>query len=192
MGSIIGQLKSFSRKSRDPVSAVDLSAAIAASVMLLDNEFRQRQVAIDIDIEAGAAGATVIGDSVHTEQVLINLLRNALDATEAVADPARRRVLVRLGWTPGGAIVCIRDHGAGIAEDVAPHLFEPFFTTKSSSKGLGLGLAISSSIIQAMNGQLEARNHPDGGAEFIVRLPLQQDDRSEHVQHKSPGRGRTA
>jgi two-component system C4-dicarboxylate transport sensor histidine kinase DctB len=70
------------------------------------------------------------------------------------------------------AVLRIRDSGAGIADEVAPHLFEPFFTTKSSSKGLGLGLAISSSIVQAMNGQLSAHNHEQGGAEFVVRLPL--------------------
>ena len=70
------------------------------------------------------------------------------------------------------AVVCIRDSGPGIPDQVAQHLFEPFFTTKPSGKGLGLGLAISSSIVQAMNGQLTAHNRPEGGAEFVVRLPL--------------------
>ena len=70
------------------------------------------------------------------------------------------------------AVIRVRDSGAGIPDQVAQHLFEPFYTTKASGKGLGLGLAISSSIVQAMNGQLTARNHEGGGAEFIVRLPL--------------------
>ena len=66
----------------------------------------------------------------------------------------------------------IADTGAGMAVDAAAHLFEPFYTTKPSGKGLGLGLAISSSIIQAMNGTLTGHNHPAGGAVFDVRLPL--------------------
>jgi two-component system C4-dicarboxylate transport sensor histidine kinase DctB len=66
----------------------------------------------------------------------------------------------------------IIDSGAGLPEDVISHLFEPFFTTKPSGKGLGLGLAISSSIVQAMNGSLHAGNHIHGGAQFVIRLPV--------------------
>ena len=73
----------------------------------------------------------------------------------------------------GGALVRIEDTGPGLPGEVARHLFEPFFTTKPSGKGLGLGLAISSSIVQAMNGQLTGSNRAGGGAVFEVRLPLQ-------------------
>jgi two-component system C4-dicarboxylate transport sensor histidine kinase DctB len=100
------------------------------------------------------------------------LLRNALDAVDAVAPPAPRKVRVVLSREGDHAVIRIRDTGAGIAEQVAQHLFEPFFTTKTSEQGLGLGLAISSSIVQAMQGQLSAGNHAEGGAEFVVRLPL--------------------
>ena len=98
-------------------------------------------------------------------------MRNALDAVE---EAPRKCVCVILAVDAERqqAVLRIRDSGAGIADEVVPHLFEPFFTTKSSSKGLGLGLAISSSIVQAMNGQLSAHNHEQGGAEFVVRLPL--------------------
>ena len=75
------------------------------------------------------------------------------------------------------AVVNVRDSGPGIAIDAAQHLFEPFFTTKASGKGLGLGLAISSSIVQAMGGQLHAQNLEGGGAEFTLRLPLRDNDK---------------
>ncbi len=167
MGAIIGQLKGFARKS-ESVATVDVARSIAASAFLLDSEFRRHGVTLTI---APAPGAPVLvaGDAVRIEQVLINLLRNALDAVES---SATRMVAVSLARADGAALVCIRDSGAGIPQQVAAHLFEPFFTTKPSGKGLGLGLAISSSIVQAMNGQLTAHNHVDGGAEFVVRLPL--------------------
>jgi two-component system C4-dicarboxylate transport sensor histidine kinase DctB len=166
MGAIIGQLKGFARKSHETVASVDLAQAIRASALLLESEFRRHDVQLDIEIGEPLA---VIGDGGRTEQVLINLMRNALDAVE---DAATRQVAVSLQREGEAAVVRIRDSGAGIADEVAQHLFEPFYTTKPSGKGLGLGLAISSSIVQAMNGQLSACNHPEGGAEFLVRLPL--------------------
>jgi len=165
MGAIIGQLKGFARKSHETVASVDLAQAIHASAQLLDSEFRRHNVQLTIDADNAAL---VTGDMVRTEQVLINLLRNALDAVE---NTTLRKVAVTLRQEDGDAVVRIHDSGPGIPDQVAQHLFEPFFTTKPSGKGLGLGLAISSSIVQAMNGQLSAHNHVDGGAEFVVRLP---------------------
>ncbi|WP_334186385.1 sensor histidine kinase [Noviherbaspirillum sp.] len=167
MGAIIGQLKGFARKSHETVSSVDLAQSIHASVALLESEFHRQDVALDMDV---SEQVRVTGDAVRIEQVLINLLRNAIDAVEGAAT---RQVSIRLQRRKDEVVIAIRDSGAGIPEQVAAHLFEPFFTTKPSGKGLGLGLAISSSIVQAMNGQLIARNLPDGGAEFLVRLPLQ-------------------
>jgi two-component system C4-dicarboxylate transport sensor histidine kinase DctB len=166
MGKIIAQLKGFARKSGDAVAAVDLRQAIEAAVRLLNSEFQHHHAVVDVEVRHPAS---VTGDAVRTEQVLINLLRNALDAVE---EASVKRVEVILERQGEQAVVRIRDSGAGISDEVAPHLFEPFFTTKSSSKGLGLGLAISSSIVQAMDGQLSAHNHEQGGAEFVVRLPL--------------------
>jgi two-component system C4-dicarboxylate transport sensor histidine kinase DctB len=167
MGAIIGQLKGFARKSHETVSTVDLPHAIKASTLLLQNEFERHAVHLDIDIRAALK---VVGDTVRTEQVLINLLHNAIDA---VAAQPERSVSVVLEREADHAIIRVRDSGPGIPEQVAQHLFEPFFTTKPCGKGLGLGLAISSSIVQAMNGQLTAHNRA-GGAEFVVRLPLLQ------------------
>lgn len=168
MGAIIGQLKGFARKSHETVSAVDLAQSIHASAALLESEFHRNEVLLQMDVPDPL---TVIGDAVRIEQVLINLMRNAIDAVEGAAT---RQVSIRLQRQQDDAVITIRDSGAGIPEQVAQHLFEPFFTTKPSGKGLGLGLAISSSIVQAMNGQLSAHNPSGGGAEFVVRLPLMQ------------------
>jgi two-component system C4-dicarboxylate transport sensor histidine kinase DctB len=168
MGAIIAQLKGFARKAGDALAPVDLAQSIQASALLLEGDARRIGAAIDIDIRAPAY---VVGDPVRVEQVLINLLRNALDAVEQSAE---RRVTVMLRQEGDAAVICIRDSGPGIPEDVAPHLFVPFYTTKASGKGLGLGLAISSSIVHAMDGRLTAYNHTGGGAEFMVRLPAAQ------------------
>lgn len=166
MGAIIGQLKGFARKSHDTVTLIDLAQSIHVSAALLEGEFRRHDVALTLDIPEALP---VIGDTVRTEQVLINLLRNALDAVE---NAPQRTVTLSARRERMHAVVAIRDSGAGISEEARQHLFEPFFTTKPSGKGLGLGLAISSSIVQAMNGQLSAHNHAGGGAEFLLRLPL--------------------
>ncbi len=166
MGAIIAQLKGFARKG-ETIDSVDLERSVRASSFLLESEFRRRDATLDI--ATPDRPLVVCGDAVRIEQVLINLLRNGLDAVEGA--PVRR-VSVQLRRDDGHAVVSILDTGSGIPQDVAPHLFEPFYTTKPSGQGLGLGLAISSSIVQAMNGQLTAHNLPDGGAQFDVRLPL--------------------
>jgi two-component system C4-dicarboxylate transport sensor histidine kinase DctB len=166
MGAIIGQLKGFARKD-ESIGPVELGSAVRSSAFLLESEIKRRHVALEID--TGAAPLTVAGDMVRIEQVLINLLRNALDAVEGAPQPRITVVLAREG---GDGIARIGDNGPGIPQDVAAHLFEPFFTTKPAGQGLGLGLAISSSIVHAMNGRLSARNLDSGGAQFELRLPL--------------------
>ncbi|MGW8394136.1 sensor histidine kinase [Pseudoduganella sp. HUAS MS19] len=166
MGAIISQLKGFARKD-ETIGPVDFARAARSSAFLLESESKRRNVALDID--TGDEPLTVAGDTVRIEQVLINLLRNALDAVEAMPQP---RVTVVLSREGAEGVARISDSGPGIPQEVAAHLFEPFFTTKPAGQGLGLGLAISSSIVQAMNGRLTARNLDGGGAQFELRLPL--------------------
>jgi two-component system C4-dicarboxylate transport sensor histidine kinase DctB len=174
MGTIIGQLKGFARKD-ETITQVNLARSVQASALLVDNDFKRRGVALDIN---GISGDNIVvaGDAVRIEQVLINLLRNALDAVAGMDEGHPRQVTVALGRADDWAEVRISDTGPGIPEQVAVHLFEPFYTTKPSGQGLGLGLAISSSIVQAMNGQLMAHNLPAPacGAQFVLRLPLPQ------------------
>ncbi|KRB98288.1 ATP-binding protein [Duganella sp. Root198D2] len=166
MGAIISQLKGFARKD-DTIGPVDFARAVRSSTFLLESESKRRNVAMEI--ETGAEPLVVAGDTVRIEQVLINILRNALDAVEGTPQPRVSIVLSREG---AEGVARISDSGPGIPQEVAAHLFEPFFTTKPAGQGLGLGLAISSSIVQAMNGSLSTRNLDGGGAQFELRLPL--------------------
>ena len=166
MSHIIRQLKGFARKSEGSVGPVDLAQSIRNSALLVGSDYAQRGAALDIQVRQQAR---VVGDSVRVEQVLINLLRNALDAVEHCDE---KRVRVELDAALHHAVVRIIDTGPGLAPQVRERLFEPFFTTKPSGQGMGLGLAISSSIVQAMSGELLAGNAPGGGAEFILKLPL--------------------
>ena len=173
MARLIGQLKGFARRSAgtgdDSVGPVDLAASIRNAALLLEADYRQHGATLALH---AAASARVVGDAVRIEQVLVNLLKNALDA---VAGCDERRVELVLSIDDTGeapeAVVTITDSGPGIAPQARGRLFEPFFTTKPSGQGLGLGLAISSSIVQAMGGRLEAADAA-GGAQFTLRLPL--------------------
>lgn len=171
MATIIDQLKGFARKSHAAVESVDLGTSIRASARLLDSAFRQADVQLSLDMPSTVQ---VSGDAVRIEQVLINLMRNALDA---VRDQPVRSVRVSLAIDGSEALVRVTDSGPGIPDDVVLRLFEPFFSTKASGEGLGLGLAISSSIVQALNGRLSATHLPPDsagprGAEFCLWLPL--------------------
>jgi two-component system C4-dicarboxylate transport sensor histidine kinase DctB len=112
----------------------------------------------------------VWADPQRLEQVLVNLLINAIDA---LAERCDKRIEITVGAV-GAPVkqVCItlRDSGAGIPPSVMAHLFEPFFTTKAAGQGLGLGLPISRLIINELGGRIEAGNHPCGGAQFSVFL----------------------
>jgi two-component system C4-dicarboxylate transport sensor histidine kinase DctB len=175
MGRLIGQLKGFARRSGgaadEGVGPVDLAVSIRNAALLLESDYRQQSATLAI---TAVSSARVVGDAVRIEQVLVNLLKNALDA---VAGCDKRRVHLVLSvedWTGGAApeaVITITDTGPGIAPQARGRLFEPFFTTKPSGQGLGLGLAISSSIVEAMGGRLEAADAA-GGAQFTLRLPL--------------------
>jgi two-component system sensor histidine kinase HupT/HoxJ len=104
-------------------------------------------------------------------QILINLVQNAIDAMEELAQP---RLDIRVVRQSKRVEVHIRDHGPGIPEEHLLHIFDPFFTTKEVGKGTGLGLYISYGLAtEQCGGDLSARNHPEGGAEFVLSLPLE-------------------
>jgi two-component system C4-dicarboxylate transport sensor histidine kinase DctB len=106
-------------------------------------------------------------DDLRLEQVLINLLANALDVVAGLPSPL---IEIDIEVSEAALQIVVHDNGPGIPDDVLPRLFEPFFTTKEMGQGLGLGLAISSSIARDSGGSLVARNAPDGGAMFVLTL----------------------
>ncbi len=164
MGAITRQLKSYARKGGESFAPVNLGDALASSLSMMEPQLRQRQVQINKTLPHEPV--MVMADRVRVEQVMINLLRNALDATKSVKDP-QVDVLLAAGET---ATLTVRDNGQGI-EDL-DSLFEPFYTTKQPGDGVGLGLAISSGIVNELGGRMTARNGVQGGAVFEFRLPI--------------------
>lgn len=174
MGSITRQLKSYARKGGDELAPVNLGDALASSLSMMEPQLRQRLVQINKTLPPEPV--MVMADRVRVEQVMINLLRNALDATKSVEDP-QVDVLLAAGET---AMLTVRDNGQGI-EDLDA-LFEPFYTTKQPGDGVGLGLAISSGIVNDLGGRMTARNAVHGGAVFEIRLPILHEEGATRVQ----------
>ncbi len=164
MGAITRQLKSYARKGGESLAPVNLGDALASSLSMMEPQLRRRHVRITRILPDDPV--YVMGDRVRIEQVMINLLRNALDATKSVPDP-ELDVILAAGET---ATLTVRDNGDGIKDLDA--LFEPFYTTKQPGDGVGLGLAISSGIVSDLGGRLTARNGQHGGAVFEMQLPI--------------------
>ncbi len=165
MGSITRQLKSYARKGGEAFEPIDVRASVSSALAMMEPQLRRRDVAITRSLPREPV--MVEADRVRLEQVLINLLRNALDATKSVDKP-EVQILVSTGET---VLISVRDNGQGIQD--LDSLFEPFYTTKAPGDGVGLGLAISSGIVNDLGGRLTARNGREGGAVFEIRLPVQ-------------------
>ncbi len=164
MGAITRQLKSYARKGGDTFSPVNLGDALASSLSMMEPQLRQRHVKITRILPEEPV--FVMGDQMRIEQVMVNLFRNALDATKTVSDP-EVEIILAAGET---ATLAVRDNGTGITD--LDNLFEPFYTTKQAGDGVGLGLAISSGIVNDLGGRLTARNGQNGGAVFEMQLPI--------------------
>lgn len=164
MGAITRQLKSYARKGGEAFEPLDARDALSSALAMMEPQLKRRKVAITRAVPRQPV--MVLADRVRLEQVIINLLRNALDATKDVPEPAVDLIL-SAGET---AVLTVRDNGPGI-EDLE-RLFEPFYTTKAPGDGVGLGLAISSGIVNDLGGRLTAHNAASGGAVFEVQLPI--------------------
>ncbi|SEK81508.1 sensor histidine kinase [Halomonas daqiaonensis] len=166
MAEISSQLRQFSRKSGERPTSVSVPACFDYALRLFQSRLRDAGVTVERDWPD--EGAWVRADLVRLEQVLVNLIGNALQAMAQTEAPR-----LKLGIEPGGNEVRIRviDNGPGIEEAHLGRIFEPFFTTKSPGSGLGLGLSISARIIDDLGGRLAADNAPGSGARFTITLP---------------------
>jgi two-component system C4-dicarboxylate transport sensor histidine kinase DctB len=166
MAKLSGHLKTFARKSEPGHrERVRIDRVLDGALFLVENRIRSGEVRIEKDIEPDLV---VTGHAVQLEQVVVNLLLNAMDAT---ADVARPWVRIRASSTPETIIIAIADNGHGIPADLIERVFDPFVTTKPVGKGLGLGLSISYGIVQGLQGHIHAANLSDGGVEVTVELP---------------------
>jgi two-component system C4-dicarboxylate transport sensor histidine kinase DctB len=164
MSAITRQLKSYARKGDQAFEPVDLRECIAAALTMMEPQFRAGRVLIVRTLPRTPVIAKV--DRLRLEQVIINLLRNALDATKSVNAP-QVDILLSEGDTFS---LTVRDNGEGIRD--IESLFEPVHTTKPAGEGVGLGLAISSGIVSDHGGRLTGRNARAGGAVFEIQLPI--------------------
>jgi two-component system, NtrC family, C4-dicarboxylate transport sensor histidine kinase DctB len=170
IAAIVAQLKGFARRDELRVQPVSVAAAFQASVALVSAEARRRHVKLDCP-PVVPESLIVLGQQVRIEQVLVNLLRNGIDAS---AEKGGGTVTLHAEVEGGQALLRVSDDGPGLSDEVLAHLFEPFFTTKRRGDGLGLGLSISASIANALGGTLQGLNRPEGGAQFTLRLPITQ------------------
>ena len=165
MAALTGHLKTFARKSPNGLrERLDMAAVIDQALLLLDSRLRDEQVHCVLNL---TRPAWVRGDAIRLEQVMINLLRNALDA---MRDQSFKRLDIRIDAQQKRWRISVSDSGGGIAADNLGNIFDPFFTTKPVGDGLGLGLAVSYAIVHELGGQLKAENH-ENGALFSFSLP---------------------
>ena len=165
MAALTGHLKTFARKTPAGLSErLCLGDVLEQALQLLAPRLRSEQVELRTRVDDEAE---VLGDAIRLEQVLLNLLHNALDA---MADSEARILEVRIARDGDACLLSVEDSGGGIAEETLGRVFEPFFTTKPVGQGLGLGLAVSYGIVRELGGSLQAHNG-ERGARFTLSLP---------------------
>ncbi len=163
MGAITKQLKSYARKGGEKLQPVDMVEALGSALAIMEPQLSHSKVALAKILPKESA--VVMADRLRIEQVLINLLRNAIDAVKASENP---EIVVSI-TSSDDIVLTVRDNGIGLSD--LDTLFEPFHTTKPAGDGVGLGLAISSGILSELDGRLTARNAAAGGAVFEITLP---------------------
>ena len=172
IGNITRQLKFFTRRGGEPLRPLDLRTAVEGAAEIVGP--RADESGVRLDLELPAHEIPIDGGQQRLEQVLVNLIGNAIDSLDEQPEP-RIRVVAEI--IDGRARLCVSDNGAGISPEIEDTLFEPFTTTRASGDGTGLGLAISASIVEEHGGALSARNRDAGGAEFVITLPLRAEEK---------------
>lgn len=157
---VVEQLLSFGRRKQAVTGPCDLATPVRAVIDMLAVEARRRTV--DLVLEIGEGKHQIIGDTDQLQQVTLNLVRNALNAT-----PKGGTVRVRID----GTTLSVRDTGPGIDSETQKRLFEPFFTTRATEGGTGLGLAVVRAIANEHHATIDVRSEPGHGAEFVLTFP---------------------
>ncbi|HET7039818.1 MAG TPA: ATP-binding protein [Gemmatimonadales bacterium] len=169
-GRIVRNLLTFARKGPADVTDLDLNDIIQRTVSLVGYELRLREVRLETSLDPGLPGLT--GDRYQIQQVVLNLVTNAIHAVQDNPPDRARRIGVATTAADGQVILRVSDTGPGIPEQVVPQIFTPFFTTKAPGQGTGLGLSISYRIVEGHGGTIAVQRGLDGGAVFVVRLPI--------------------
>jgi PAS domain S-box-containing protein len=169
---IIHRLRKFVKKQSLQKSSVELNTLVVDVVGFMDIETKTHNVPIRLELQENLP--IVFVDAIHIEQVLINLIRNSIEAM-AQTDAKSKLIIIRTQLNEAGVpLVEIDDTGPGIARNTLRHIFEPYVTTKGT-KGMGMGLSISRSIVEAHGGRLWAESEPGKGARFFLTVPVRAD-----------------
>ncbi len=168
VGRIVSDLLAFSRRSKPQRAPADLNRIVRSTLSLVQHKMKLSNV--EVSMAFGDDLPAVSCDASQVQQVVLNLLLNAAEATQSKPE---RRVSVETGAAEGLVTLTVSDNGEGIPAENLSKIFDPFFTTKSEGKGVGLGLAVSYGIIQAHGGDIEVKSQPGAGTTFTVWLPLE-------------------
>lgn len=162
---IIDSLLTFSRRSEGTMSRIDIDSLICESLSLARNDLALKSISLETDLASD--GATVLADGNQIQQVLLNLIANAADATP---EGGSLRLVTRLLPEKNVVEIQVTDSGCGMEQDVLSRAFDPFFTTKERGKGTGLGLAICQRIVEEHEGEITIDSEPGRGTTVCVRL----------------------
>ena len=168
-GRIVRNLLTFARKGVPEQTAVDLNDVVSRTTLLIMYELQLHR--IDLDTRLSPEPVVVRGDRHELQQVLLNLVNNAVQAVSTLPPGRARRIRLSTERRDGEAVLRVRDTGPGVPPHLVPHLFTPFFTTKRPGEGTGLGLSLSYGLVKAHDGVLAYEPPAEGGAEFRITFP---------------------
>ena len=168
-GEVISRIRKLLRKGKSTSEPIDLNQIVESTMRLLHGEIVRRKISLDVELAANLP--TIFGDPVQLQQVLLNVIMNAMEAMNSKA-PSQRAINITTRANAMQVEAVIVDSGQGIAAEDQTQLFQPFFTTKE--QGLGLGLSLCSTIVKSHGGKLNIENNAGGGATVVIALPSQE------------------
>jgi PAS domain S-box-containing protein len=171
-GDVVASIRSLAKKGQPSLASMDLNAALLDVLALVRGELRRNGVSTETELSADAG--PVMGDRVQLQQVALNLIMNGVDSMREAASPQRLLRVTTRREDDRRVMVTFSDTGTGLHPAVAGRIFEPFFTTKS--EGIGIGLSICRSIVEAHNGRISAASNQPRGSVFSFTVPIASDE----------------
>ena len=167
---IIRQMRSFGKApDKTALETIDLNESVKNAVSLISRQLLSHEINLQFDLEN--ASLPIQGNRIHLEQIVINLVTNAIQALDT-CENKDKIIKITSSRVKKSAVLKVEDNGPGFTEEVGSKIFDPFFSTKRSTGGTGLGLAIVESFVNGFGGSIRAKNNKTSGTAFIVRFPI--------------------